>query len=312
VKGGRNVLYVDGHVTWRTEEEFQRDLKATKEGAGKPLTVVAPKAAGEAKRPAAQPGVKNPLAEIARKAQEDPDALVKDLLSTFQLSLLPPAGCVNRHLFASAGVIRTTGDGVLCESHGPFPFINSPGLGGAPPSAALGLPIIAAIAIPNLLRSKMAANESAAIAAMRTYAGAQNIFHRTDYDGDGILEYCGPGQQGEKEEHVSYTFLNTAKVNGMPIELIDSAFANARLGAPGAKPKAGYYFIEITKDADGNDYNAAFCYGLCAVPAQYNRSGLNTFVIDVQGTVFQRDNGGQPVTQFPDVDDEDEPWIVCE
>ena len=46
--------------------------------------------------------------------------------------------------------------------------------------------IIAAIAIPNLLRSRMAANESAAIAACKTFASAQDIYRRTDYDGDGV------------------------------------------------------------------------------------------------------------------------------
>src|SRR4051812_35976348 len=50
--------------------------------------------------------------------------------------------------------------------------------------------IIAAIAIPSLLRSRMAANETAAAAACKAYAEAQEIFRRTDYDKDGVLEYA--------------------------------------------------------------------------------------------------------------------------
>ncbi len=50
--------------------------------------------------------------------------------------------------------------------------------------------IIAAIAIPNLMRSRMAANESAAIAACKAFSTAENIYRRTDYNHDGILEYA--------------------------------------------------------------------------------------------------------------------------
>ncbi len=165
------------------------------------------------------------------------------------------------------------------------------------------LAVIAAIAIRNRLRANMAANESAAIAAMRTYAGAQNIFHRTDYDGDTILEYCTP----DNTESPDFTYLNGTEVDGVPIELIDDAFANAKLGAPGAKPKAGYYFIDISHDVTGAQYRAPFSYGLCAIPAEYGKTGINTFIIDVQGTVFQFDNGGKAFTEFPDtVTDE---WI---
>src|SRR6201985_1593952 len=49
--------------------------------------------------------------------------------------------------------------------------------------------IIAAIAIPNLLRSRMAANETAAVAACKAFATAEDIYRRTDYNKDGVLEY---------------------------------------------------------------------------------------------------------------------------
>src|SRR6201990_2218485 len=50
--------------------------------------------------------------------------------------------------------------------------------------------IIAAIAIPSLLRSRMASHQTAALASCRAYAEAQEVFHRTDYDKDGYLEYA--------------------------------------------------------------------------------------------------------------------------
>jgi len=170
--------------------------------------------------------------------------------------------------------------------------------------------VIAAIAIPNLLRSKMAANETAAIAAMRTYCGAQNIFHRTDYDSDSLLEYVGPGQQGSVTTHTKFDALNTVQVDSSAIELIDNAFAAATTSG---RPKAGYWFQDLSLDAAGNAYNAVFSYGLVAIPAQYNRSGLNTFVVDVQGTVFQKDlTSADAITQFPDTGDTSLHWVVCE
>ena len=49
--------------------------------------------------------------------------------------------------------------------------------------------IIAAIAIPSLLRSRMAANETAALAACKAFAEAEEIYHRTDYTKSGVLQY---------------------------------------------------------------------------------------------------------------------------
>lgn len=83
----------------------------------------------------------------------------------------------------------------------------------------MALPVVAAIAIPNLLRSRMAANESAAIAACMTYAEAQDIYRRTDWDGDGILEYAqaiqGNNSLYEKDEGQGN------------LTLVDAAFAGA-------------------------------------------------------------------------------------
>ena len=84
--------------------------------------------------------------------------------------------------------------------------------------------ILAAIAIPNLLRSRMAANETAAIAACRTYGEAQSIYRRTDYDKDGVLEYAS-------DINGPLSLFETAAGAG-DLQLVDQAFANAE-GAPG-------------------------------------------------------------------------------
>src|ERR1700759_4873393 len=92
--------------------------------------------------------------------------------------------------------------------------------------------IIAAIAIPNLLRSRMAANETAAIAACKSFATAEDIYRRTDYNKDGVLEYS-------QALSGANSLFETA-AGAADISLIDASFAAAE-GIPGAvTPKAGY------------------------------------------------------------------------
>lgn len=78
--------------------------------------------------------------------------------------------------------------------------------------------IIAAIAIPSLLRSRMAANESSAIAAMRTIFTGEVSFQTAAYkdtNGDGLgdfglfpelLDPIGDGQQGYVDEVLASGF----------------------------------------------------------------------------------------------------------
>src|SRR5258706_10984622 len=83
--------------------------------------------------------------------------------------------------------------------------------------------IIAAIAIPNLLRSRRAANEPAAVAACKAFATAEDIYRRTDYNHDGVLEYA---------QHLSgdNSLLENTAGSG-DIALVDRSFGNAE-GAP--------------------------------------------------------------------------------
>src|SRR4029078_11764887 len=90
--------------------------------------------------------------------------------------------------------------------------------------------IIAAIAIPSLLRSRMAANETAAAAACKAFAEAEEIYHRTDLKKNGVLEYAtklsGPN-----------SFLENTAGSG-DIALIDRTFGAAEGLPTSATPKA--------------------------------------------------------------------------
>jgi hypothetical protein len=91
---------------------------------------------------------------------------------------------------------------------------------------------------------------------------------------------------------------------GQPLEFIERDFAEAT--AP-HKPKYGYFYLDIVGGRNGL-YDFTKDCGLCAVPAEWNVTGRNTYIINVAGTVHQKDTGGRPVTIWPDV--EKEGWIA--
>jgi len=170
----------------------------------------------------------------------------------------------------------------------------------------VGALLLAAIAIPSMIGpSRIIPNETAAVAALRTYVAAQETFIAGDLDGDGVKSACGPANA----RFPDYTHLHSAAGrDGEPLRLIPANMAAAKLGAAGATPRAGYWFADIAADSDGQPYDPKTRYGLCAVPAEYDVTGRKTFVVDDSGTVWQKDNGGQPVGQFPDVDDPASGW----
>ena len=150
--------------------------------------------------------------------------------------------------------------------------------------------VIAAIAIPNLMRNKMEANHTAAAASCRQILSAQSTFHKGDYDGNLIYDYCA-----------DYSDLYYTQKAGQPIKLIDKALADADDDGGAGIPKSGYLFGDLTTDAAGNAYDNRYECAICAWPALYNRSGLYTYVIDITGSVYMSDLGaGAPLTQYPD------------
>ncbi len=127
--------------------------------------------------------------------------------------------------------------------------------------------ILAAIAIPRLLRSKLAANEANALGAMRTLSSAQIAFQgmsATDADGDGIGEFG------------SFSQLSSA----VP------AFIDNSLGSG---QKSGYLFSVTTTGVPDSD---EILWEATAFPISKGRSGNRTFYIDESGVLRGSDVGG--------------------
>jgi type IV pilus assembly protein PilA len=121
--------------------------------------------------------------------------------------------------------------------------------------------IIAAIAIPNLLRARIAANESSAVSSLRTMNTAevtyQSTFPTVGYAG--TIAALGPS---------AVQCTTPASTNAC---LIDWVLANATAAAT---PKSGYYFADTPGGAVGGILAG---YTLDGLPAAVNQTGVRGF-----------------------------------
>ncbi len=285
---GRNVLFRDCHIENLPESVFQARLKSCLDrlkANGHQVRILPPWIPPGMQAPANSNQVTHgPLAFIAN-AKKNPAAFIRELLSTFQLYRLPPARVFNRNLFASGNGMQLLSNGIACKGYGPFPFANGMGrsdASGLMSGGSMAMPaIIAAIAIPNLLESRMQANEINAIAALKCYATAQATFKKANYAQAAGLRpkvYCPDFRRlGGPAAY--------KKASGARLELIPGAFAMADSPNRGYQ---GYYFIN-----DPNIRNGLYEFGLYAVPCVYDKTGINTYYIDTKGTVFMKDLGGK-------------------
>jgi type IV pilus assembly protein PilA len=129
--------------------------------------------------------------------------------------------------------------------------------------------IVAAIAIPNLLAARMAANEASAMYSLRKIAAAEGAY---------------------QDKFERYGTLDELAVE----QLIDPAL--------GSGLKNGYKFkIELTTNDDTNEPG----FEIVSVPTTYQSSGRRSFYIDDSFVIRGVDNRGAPATEFDSPVDSD-------
>ena len=129
--------------------------------------------------------------------------------------------------------------------------------------------IIAAIAIPNLIRSKMAANEASAVASLRTYNTSIVAFSTTYQTDPGTdLSQLGPAS----------TPSSTAA------DLVDQLLGSA------APVKSGYTFTYPPGTAVGGSVTP---YTIVAVPSNTS-TGQRKFFTDQSGVIRATTDGSTP------------------
>ncbi len=137
--------------------------------------------------------------------------------------------------------------------------------------------IIAAIAIPNLLRARIAANEASAVASLRTINTAETTY---------VINYPTIGY--------SDTLLKLAQPQpGNPVSSTSAGLLAWVLGCPPQPCRhSGYDFI-IVNTAGTPVYN----YDLTAIPAVPQQTGIRGFCSDRLSSVRFDPAGGVNCTQ---------------
>jgi hypothetical protein len=156
-----------------------------------------------------------------------------------------------------------------------------------------------------ILSRRIGRNELEALEAVRAYVDAQREYASRDRDGDKVLEYAqkflsSPGQKDglywspdlDGEISPLGPLVAQAQALGYGGKFKDEQAAPA--------PFHGYFFKILTrqaKSAPGGKYsyvvngNMIGGFALVAWPADYDESGIMTFIVNQQGVVYQKNLG---------------------
>src|SRR5579859_702715 len=142
--------------------------------------------------------------------------------------------------------------------------------------------IIAAIAIPNLLRARIAANESSAAASVRTISTAELTFE-TSYPSIGYAASLGALGGANVSCSAGPTSTNAC--------IIDYALSQATTGGT---PKSGYLFVVSASPSTGSATNDT--YYVDANPSNLNTTGVKEFCAVQDNVVRFKTPGGASST----------------
>ena len=164
--------------------------------------------------------------------------------------------------------------------------------------ASTGWMFDTAAGMDEVINRRIGRNELSAIQTCLAVGDAEREYYRQDRDGDDILEYAqtfrsDPGQknglywaaaEGEPQSPIG-ELVATAQGEGYGPE--DSAYHGYRykiLTSQGAAAPGGAYDYLVDKNQIGG-------FAVVAFPAGYGDSGIMTFVMSHEGTVYQKDLG---------------------
>ena len=177
------------------------------------------------------------------------------------------------------------------------------------------------LAIPHLKQKTIAENEAKAQKTLKMLAEVSAAWRKRDGDRNRMQDYWTLDVAGfyyaKDKDGKEWKFIDIETAQADPSA---ANWANSELSKPYTPiPKNGYYFIAMEKDGYGNENNIIktsadldgkgypgkkLCcnktrYGFCAYPAEYGKTGKETFIINQSNDVYWYDKGGQPILQWP-------------
>jgi hypothetical protein len=152
-----------------------------------------------------------------------------------------------------------------------------------------------------ILARRIGKGELTAIAACGAIADAQEQYFRQAHDGEKVRQYAQKLTSDPGTQNGLYWQVSDGQAPSPLGQLGDFAKAAGYTNA-GDKPQPfnGYYFRVLTKQGDkaqggAKDYIAngkmTGGFGILAYPAEYRNSGIMTFIVGTDGTIYQKDLG---------------------
>lgn len=153
-----------------------------------------------------------------------------------------------------------------------------------------------------LLDRRIGRNELSVLKVMEAYLQAQAEYASLDRDGDQVAEYA----RKIRSEPGQFDGLFWETAENEPASPLGPLVAEARLdgyrriNAEQPIPYHGYYYRILTRQgpgAPGGKYsyiingNMIAGFGMLAFPADYGSSGIMSFIVNQQGTIYQKDLG---------------------
>ncbi len=172
--------------------------------------------------------------------------------------------------------------------------------------------IIAAFAIPALLRNKIAANEGNAVTSLDAYFKNQATFYNTRASITGASKYWTQDVAG-----LYYLSADgTNPIDNLNKDIADSdykftctapqgyTYKGCTAGQFTSEAKSGYYVAVVLK------YNATAIslpadtteFGMLAAPETYDNTGNNVFLVDYKGNKYRSEGAGKSAEDIFDTD----------
>ncbi|MBI5365997.1 MAG: DUF2950 family protein [Planctomycetes bacterium] len=206
--------------------------------------------------------------------------------------------------------------------------------------------IIAAIAIPSLLRARISSNETSAVGTLRSIVTSESTWRQNDTDRNTMSDYWTADVSGFYRTEsaptgsgVGVAVLDVAVAQADDAKIPAGGVAAAGAAIPGAgvssaglialartSAKSGYFYRSMTKnfagiayaaDPDGNAqlYTNTGEFGFQARPEVYNSTGVTTFICNEAGVIYGRDFGNAAAANgdvWPDPNPASKGWRVVQ
>jgi len=172
--------------------------------------------------------------------------------------------------------------------------------------------------LEEIVNRRVGENELQAIETMSEYVDAQREYAAQDRDGDGVLEYAQKLISSEGQTDGLYWPAAQGDGDSPAGDFADEA---ALLKAKQGEGYFGYRFRILTgqgDNIDGGAYdyvingNMIAGFALLAWPVKYAETGVNTFVVNQQGVVYQSDLGPstEAIVKYIDRFNPSDDWSV--